>query len=101
MGIARRVNVNAMAGISATVVVTVVQGKVWMSISPPLTWEAIMEPGKVDELLLVLGVAREDAKKMAVARRERAAHAGKAIVPAITSGVSAARMNNRDCRDQH
>lgn len=100
MGIPRRVCVNAMAGFSATVVVTVVQGKVWMSISPPLTWEAIMEPGKVDELLRVLGMAREDAKKMAVARSERAAHAGKAVVPAITSGVPA-RMNNGDCRDQN
>ncbi|MGH3971901.1 MAG: hypothetical protein ACRDS9_01030 [Pseudonocardiaceae bacterium] len=63
MGLPRRVYVNAMEGVSATVVVTVVQGKVWMSISPPFTHEAIMELGKVDELLHVLQVAREDAKK--------------------------------------
>ncbi|MGH3766174.1 MAG: hypothetical protein ACRDS0_29595 [Pseudonocardiaceae bacterium] len=49
-------------------VVTVVQGTVWMSISPPFTWEAIMDPVNVDELIHVLGLAREDAKKMAAAR---------------------------------
>jgi Na+/proline symporter len=57
-----------MEGVDATVVVTVVQGTVWMSISPSFTWEAIMEPEKVDEVMAVLDLAREEAKKMAVAR---------------------------------
>lgn len=86
MGIPRRVSVKGMQGVDATVVVTVVQGKVWMSISPPLTWEAIMEPGKIDEVMSVLGVARDEAKKMAAARSGRASHAGKAVVRAIRSG---------------
>jgi hypothetical protein len=36
---------------------------VWLSIVPPFTWEAIMEPGKVDELIHVLGLAREEARQ--------------------------------------
>ncbi|MGH3799926.1 MAG: hypothetical protein ACRDTD_07320 [Pseudonocardiaceae bacterium] len=35
-----------------------------MSIQPPFTWEAIMEPGKVDELIHTLVLAREGAKRM-------------------------------------
>lgn len=35
-GFSRRVSVNGMPEIDATVVVMVVQGKVWMSIMPPL-----------------------------------------------------------------
>lgn len=61
-------SVKSTASVSATVVVTVVRGGVWMSISPPFTWEAIMEPAKVEELMRVLGLAREDAKKMTAAR---------------------------------
>jgi Na+/proline symporter len=61
----RRVRVKGMQGVDATVVVTVVQGKVWLSVSPPFTWEAIMEPGKVDELMHVLELAQEEAKQMA------------------------------------
>ena len=87
IGILRRVSVKGMQGVDATVVVTVVQGKVWMSISPPFTWEAIMEPGKVDEVMSVLGAARDEAKKMASARDGRAYHAGKAAIRAITSGM--------------
>ncbi|MGH3800271.1 MAG: hypothetical protein ACRDTD_09095 [Pseudonocardiaceae bacterium] len=85
MGIRRRVSVKGMQGVDATVIVTVVQGKVWMSIMPPFTWEAIMEPGKVDEVMSALGVARDEAKKMAAARSGRASPAGKAVVRAITS----------------
>jgi hypothetical protein len=51
-----------MQGVDVTAVVTVVQGTVWLSISPPFTWEAIMEPHKVDELIHVLELAREEAK---------------------------------------
>jgi hypothetical protein len=83
MGVPRRVSVKGMQRVD----VTVVQGKVWMSISPPFTWEAIMEPGKVDEVMSVLGAARDEAKKMAAARDGRASHEGKAVIRAITSGM--------------
>jgi len=45
----RRVSVKGSGGVSATVVITVQQGQVWMSIQPPFTWEAVMEPWKVEE----------------------------------------------------
>jgi hypothetical protein len=51
MGVPRRVFVKGMPGVKATVVVTAVQGTVWLSISPPFTWKAIMEPDKVDKLI--------------------------------------------------
>ncbi|MGH3695806.1 MAG: hypothetical protein ACRDRX_17760 [Pseudonocardiaceae bacterium] len=57
----RRVLVTGMQGVEVTVVVTVVRGTVWMSISPPFTLEAILEPGKVDEVVAVLEVARDEA----------------------------------------
>ncbi len=56
-----------MQGAEATVIVTVVQGTVWMSISPPFTWEAIMTPGKADEVIHALQRARDDATKTTVA----------------------------------
>ncbi len=65
----RKVSVKGSGGISATVVVTVQKGTVWVSIVPPFTWEAIMEPGKVDELIRTLGLAREDAKRMVSGKR--------------------------------
>ncbi len=34
-----------------------------MSIQPPFTWEAIMEPWKVDELIQTLAQAAEGARK--------------------------------------
>ena len=87
MGLPRRVRVKGMQGVDATVVVTVVQGTVWLSVSPPFTWEAIMEPGKVDEVIHVLGVARDEAKEIAAARSERAApREVKAVVRAIGRG---------------
>jgi hypothetical protein len=49
------------------VVVTAAQGAVWVSMSPPVTGDAIMEPGKVDELVHVLKLAQQEAKKMAIA----------------------------------
>ncbi len=85
MGVPRRICVKGMEGVNATVVVTAVQGKVWVSISPPFTWEAIMEPVKVDELMHVLELARDDAKKMAAAHSGRAPQADKTVVRAITS----------------
>ena len=50
MGMPRRVRVKGMQGVDATVIVTVVRDKVWLSILPPFTWEAIMEPGKIMRL---------------------------------------------------
>ncbi|MGH4008727.1 MAG: hypothetical protein ACRDTH_11335 [Pseudonocardiaceae bacterium] len=63
MGMPRRARVKGMEGVNATVVVTVVRDKVWLSISPPFTWEAIMNPGKVDEVISILELARDEAKK--------------------------------------
>lgn len=64
----RRLSVKGSGGVAATVVVMTQRGQVWVSINPPFTWEAIMEPGKVDELIHLLRLAREDAKKMVAAR---------------------------------
>ncbi len=88
MGIPRKVSVEGMRGVVATVVVTVVQGKVWMSVSPPFTWEAIMESGKVDELMHVLELAREDAKEMSAARSGYTPPAVKAVVRAIAGDTA-------------
>ncbi len=60
----RTVSVKGSGGVAATVVVTVQRGRVWLSIQPPFTWEAIMPPGKVEELMRTLGWANEDAKRM-------------------------------------
>jgi hypothetical protein len=60
----RRIHVNGMQGVEVTVVVTVVHDTVWLSISPPFTWEAIMEPGEVDEVISMLALARDEAKKV-------------------------------------
>jgi hypothetical protein len=67
----RTVSVEGSGGIAATVVVIAQQGRVWVSIQPRFTWEAIMEPGKVDELIHTLRLAREDAKKMLRYRHPR------------------------------
>ena len=64
----RKVSVKGSGGVVATVVVTARRGKVWVSIQPPFTWEAIMEPGMIDELIRTLALAAEDAKKMASGR---------------------------------
>ena len=88
-GMPRRVLVKGMEGVPATVVVTVVQGKVWLSISPPFTWEAIMDPAKVDELVHVLELAQDEAKQMTAARSGRAPRQDKAVVRAITRGPDA------------
>lgn len=60
----RKVLVKGSGGVSATIVVTAQQGQVWVSIVPSFTWEAIIEPAKVDELIRTLGLAREDAKRL-------------------------------------
>lgn len=66
MGI-HKVAAKGSGGTSATVVVLAQQGDVWLSIDPPLTWEAIMTPSKVDEVIRILGLARDDAKRMRAA----------------------------------
>jgi hypothetical protein len=81
----RRVFVKGMQGVDVTLIVTVVQGTVWVSISPPFTWEAIMEPVKVDELLHVLELARDEARKMPVVHNSGPSRPSKAAVRAITS----------------
>jgi hypothetical protein len=76
MGVPRRVLGKGMQGVDVAVVVRAVQGTVWVSISPPFTWEAIMEPRKVDEMIHVLELAREEAKKMAAVRSGRESPGG-------------------------
>jgi Na+/proline symporter len=58
------VSVKGSGGVAATVVVTTQRGNVWLAIMPPFIWEAIMEPGKVDELIHALRLASEDAKTL-------------------------------------
>ncbi|MGH3528665.1 MAG: hypothetical protein ACRDQG_14860 [Pseudonocardiaceae bacterium] len=74
LGIPRRVAVKGMGNVHANVVVTVVQETVWLSISPPFTWEAIMDPVKLDEMIHVLGLAREDIKKNSSGSRFACTH---------------------------
>lgn len=64
----RMVSVKGTGGVSATVVVLVQQAQVWVSVEPPFTWEAIMEPEKVDELIRTLAQARDDARRLGSAR---------------------------------
>lgn len=65
----RKIEVKGSGGVSATMVVTVYRETVWVSIQPLFTWEAIMEPEKVDDLIAVLGQAKEDAQRNAQQER--------------------------------
>lgn len=76
-----------MQGVDARVIVTVVHGMVWLSISPPFTWEAIMTPGKVDEVIHVLELARDEATKEAAASIGSASRAG-GVVRAIAGHMA-------------
>ena len=58
-----RIAVKSTGGARSMVVITVRQGKVWLSIDPPSAWEAIMEPATVDGLIRTLGAARDDARR--------------------------------------
>lgn len=60
----RKISVIGTGGISATIILTAQQGAVWMSIQPPFTWEAIIEPKKIDELIGTLTQAKEEAKRL-------------------------------------
>jgi hypothetical protein len=84
MGMPRRIAVKGMQGVDATVVVTVVRGTVWLSISPPFTWEAIMKPCKVDEVIHALELARDEAAKAAAELHEGTPRVGNGVW-AITS----------------
>lgn len=55
----RKVSVEGTEGVTANVVVKPYRGRVWMSL-PPFTWEAILDSVMVDELVHVLGLAREE-----------------------------------------
>ncbi len=59
----RTVSVKGSGGVTATLVVTARRGQVWVSIDPPFTWSAIMEPAEVDELIHTLAEATEDAQR--------------------------------------
>jgi hypothetical protein len=87
-GLPIRVSVKTTGEDHAAVVVTVVQGMVWLSIRPPFTWEAIMEPVKVDELIRVLELAREEAQKTAAMRGRRPVRGNEVAVRAIGRGGS-------------
>ena len=39
-------------------------GTVWFSIEPLFTWEAILDSAKVDEFILTLQSARDEARRM-------------------------------------
>lgn len=81
-----RVSVRGMKGVTVTVVITVQQGHVWLSIQQLFTWEAIMEPGKIDELIHVLGLARDEAEQM---ERDKRTSRGDRKQPAGTGTVLA------------
>jgi ABC-type Fe3+ transport system substrate-binding protein len=85
-GMPRRVCVKGMQGVDATVVVTVVRGVVWMSIMPPFTWEAMMDPEKVAEVIRALESARGEAAAMAVAFSRRPLRDGETAIREITRG---------------
>jgi hypothetical protein len=59
----RRIAVKGMQGTDVNIIVTVVQGTVWLSISPPYVWEAILQPSNVDNVIHALELARDEATK--------------------------------------
>ena len=63
MGVPRRISTKGTEGVITTVTITTCHGQIWMSIMPPFTWEAIMEPETVDELIHVLEGYSQAAKK--------------------------------------
>jgi hypothetical protein len=82
----RRVLVKGSGNVPATVVVTARHGRVWMSVVPPFTPEAIMEPERIDELMHVLRLAREEARRMTFVDGRWAIRADREAVREITSG---------------
>jgi hypothetical protein len=66
----RRVAVKGSGGVDAMVLVIVRRGRVWLSVTPPFTWEAIMAADNVDELTRALQLARDEAQADAVQAAE-------------------------------
>lgn len=85
----RRVAVAGSGGVSATVIVVARRGQVWVSIMPPFTWEAILEPITVDELTHTLELAREDAMKMTTAPQKQASQLNRTVRREITGKATA------------
>lgn len=85
-GMPRKVYVKGMQGVDAAVVVTVVRGAVWMSIMPPFTWEAMMDPGKVDEVIRALESARGEAATIGAALSRRLPREAETTARQITQG---------------
>lgn len=83
LGVPRRVSAKGREGVTATVAISTYRGHVWMSIMPPFTWEAIMAPATVDELIRVLRSAKDEATRqtVAVAEIRSAQDTRKAIGP--------------------
>lgn len=73
-----------------------------MSIVPPFTWEAIMEAAKVDELIKVLGLARQEARRPVVVARADRGHtelsARSLTDPADGSDSTSTRTDSRRSR---
>lgn len=92
----RRVAVRGSGGVTATIVVFARQGTVLVSISPPFTWEAIMDSEQVDELIRTLGLAQDDAKKMPSARERPVVRGRKAGIywGAEPSGLAVRRSSS-------
>lgn len=60
----RKITVRGSGGVAATIIVIARQGRVLLSVMPPFTWEAILEPRQIAELTHTLELARDDAEKM-------------------------------------
>ncbi|HET9255319.1 MAG TPA: hypothetical protein VFO16_08975 [Pseudonocardiaceae bacterium] len=88
MGRPRRVRVKGVGGIDVTVAVTTVRDTVWLSISSPFTWEAIIEPGKVDEVISILELARDEAIEIVKTRRRDASRESNGSVNSDTRRVT-------------
>lgn len=90
MGMPRRVSTKGREGVPATITITTCQGQVWMSIVPAFTWEAIMEPGTVDELIHALGLARDEAKQPGMAVAEIPSDTAPKALPSSGSAARSA-----------
>lgn len=80
MNVPRRVVAKGREGVVATVVVATYRGDVWISIVPPFTWDVVMAPAKVDELIQVLATARKDARRSVAVVATRTDHGGNGVV---------------------
>ncbi|MDQ3826685.1 MAG: hypothetical protein M3319_08970 [Actinomycetota bacterium] len=67
-------------------IVTVVRGAVWMSLMPPFTWEAMMDPRKVDEVIRALESARAEAAIIGAVLGRRLPREAETATRQITKG---------------